>query len=214
MFDLDGTLHDKAASLQACAVDMHTRFTHSLARERFIARFVEENGVIQPKEEVFARLACAFDLPAGLAEQMRQDFDRSFARFCRGYPQAKPVLSGLKERGYRLGVVTNGRDSFQRSKIASLGIEPYFDVILTSGELGIKKPDPRIFRAALSALQAEPADTVFCGDSLEADMIPANALGMTTFWKTERVEPLPASVDLQFSHFSEFLPLIDKRPPP
>jgi putative hydrolase of the HAD superfamily len=49
--------------------------------------------------------------------------------------------------------------------------------------LGIKKPHPRIFEVALSLIGAVPHHTIFCGDNVQADIVPAKALGMTTVWK-------------------------------
>ncbi|OUR76016.1 hypothetical protein A9Q77_03850, partial [Marinomonas sp. 42_23_T18] len=103
--------------------------------------------------------------------------------------------------------VTNGRDFFQRNKIEALGLANYFDVIVTSGELGVKKPNPLIFNTALEQLGAQAKECIFIGDSLTADMLPAKQLGMKTVW-VNRVNPIrskPDYVDAKLESYSQFV---------
>ena len=99
------------------------------------------------------------------------------------------LLRSLRESGIRLGIVTNGRDRFQRNKIEGMGVGAMVDAVLTSDGFGVKKPDLRIYRACLSALDVEPADAIFVGDDLTADIEPALALGMRAVWKSPRRSP-------------------------
>ena len=94
------------------------------------------------------------------------------------FDKVEEVLTWLHQR-VSLGLITNGPSEFQRTKIALLGIEPYFDSITVSGEVGSHKPDPEIFRVALSALSVEPEEALYVGDRPEADVAGARAIGMT-----------------------------------
>jgi HAD superfamily hydrolase (TIGR01549 family) len=84
----------------------------------------------------------------------------------------------------KVGIITNGRDTFQRSKVAGLGLTNAIDAVFTSGGIGFKKPDLRIFEACLAALAVEPSEAVYVGDDFAADMEPALALGMVAVWKS------------------------------
>ena len=78
------------------------------------------------------------------------------------------------------------------------GLKPYLKVILDSIIVGMKKPDPKLFQMAIEQLGAPAEEIVFVGDSFERDILPAKALGMTTFWMAgdkARVPPDPSKVD-------------------
>lgn len=78
-----------------------------------------------------------------------------------------------------MALVTNGSPT-QRLKLEAIEASRFFDVVLISGEVGIAKPDPRIFQLAMSRLNASPGRSVFIGDSLEHDMTGARHAGMMT----------------------------------
>ncbi len=97
------------------------------------------------------------------------------------------TLAELRRRGFLLGVVTNrlwGGAPFHED-LATLGLLDYFELphIAISGDLGIRKPNPRIFEHVLQALQVAPQETAMIGDSLSADILGAQALGITAIWK-------------------------------
>lgn len=92
-------------------------------------------------------------------------------------PDAYAVLDDLS-RDHALGLVTNGAPSVQRTKLAGTTLAPYFKAMLISGEVGVPKPDPRIFRAALDRLGASPSEAAMVGDSRPRDVAGARATGM------------------------------------
>ncbi len=94
---------------------------------------------------------------------------------------AESLLRCLQARKHPMAVVTNGSKS-QQDKIEALGASRYFEVVLVSEELGIAKPDPRIFRQALSRLNTAPDRSVFVGDSMEHDIAGARNAGMMTVY--------------------------------
>ncbi len=84
------------------------------------------------------------------------------------YPDTAPVLQGLRERGVRVGVVSNiGWDL--RPVFREHGLDPYIDTYVLSYEHGIQKPDPRLFAVALEQLAVAPEDTLMVGDDRRAD---------------------------------------------
>jgi putative hydrolase of the HAD superfamily len=96
------------------------------------------------------------------------------------YPDTLTVLDALADR--RLGVITNGELATQRAKMDAIGLTPYIEHIVASGELGITKPDPRIFLAACDVFGVEPADAVYVGDRLQTDAIGAIRAGLHGIW--------------------------------
>ncbi len=96
-------------------------------------------------------------------------------------PGCRPVLRTLGAR-YRLGVVTNGIDRVQRSRLAASGIAPLFETIVTSEGSGFAKPDPRILHVALDALGISPSHAVYVGDDPAVDGAAARAAGVPFVW--------------------------------
>jgi HAD superfamily hydrolase (TIGR01549 family) len=102
---------------------------------------------------------------------------------------ALQTLETLKSRGYRLGLISNTSDdnNFQcilkRWKLGG-----FFEIILTSAALGIRKPDVRIFQFALERLGVQAEAAVMIGDTLEADVQGANQSGIYSIWITRRVQ--------------------------
>jgi putative hydrolase of the HAD superfamily len=93
------------------------------------------------------------------------------------------VLSGLKQQGYLLGIVSNGLETFQTRAIAGLGIQDYFEVILISEIEQVRKPQAEIFHRAVTRLGVTVRQSVFIGDHPEADIRGAKNAGMTAIWK-------------------------------
>jgi putative hydrolase of the HAD superfamily len=103
------------------------------------------------------------------------------------YPDAAEVLHTLRERGIKVGVVSNiGWDL--RPVFRAHGLDPYVDVYVLSYEHGIQKPDPRLFKTACTALGVEPRDVLMVGDDRRADG-GAAALGCAVHF----VDHLPAA---------------------
>jgi putative hydrolase of the HAD superfamily len=103
------------------------------------------------------------------------------------YPDAREVLSGLRERGSRVGVVSNiGWDL--RPVFRAHGLDQYVDAYVLSYEHGVQKPDPRLFTIACEALDADPRSTLMVGDDRRADG-GAAALGCAVHF----VDHLPAA---------------------
>lgn len=122
---------------------------------------------------------------------------------------AETLLRCLQARKHPMAVVTNGSKS-QRDKIEALEASRYFEAVLISEEVGIAKPDPRIFRQALSRLNTVPGRAVFVGDSMEHDIAGARNAGMMTVYikkvKAECADD--ASCDLVVSDLRELSDLV------
>ena len=83
---------------------------------------------------------------------------------------------------YQLALVTNGAPDLQREKIQKANLAQFFDTILISGEVGVGKPDCRIFKLALEALASSPSEAMMVGDSLTRDILGAQRAGLKGIW--------------------------------
>jgi putative hydrolase of the HAD superfamily len=116
-------------------------------------------------------LAAALDAAYVVARRGHQPVD----------PEAEGVLDDLA-RDHQLALVTNGASDVQRDKLGGTRLARHFGAIVVSAELGIAKPDPRIFQHALRAVGADAKDSVMIGDSLSRDVAGARAAGMRSIW--------------------------------
>jgi putative hydrolase of the HAD superfamily len=105
-----------------------------------------------------------------------QDALLAAVRF-RAYPEVPAALERLRAGGARLAVVSNW-DVSLHDVLERTGLRALLDAVVISAELGVAKPDPAIFRAALERLGATAADAMHVGDSLEADVAGARAAGL------------------------------------
>ena len=95
------------------------------------------------------------------------------------------VLRTLKARGYKLGLVADTRPKTAWNVLHQHGLYDLFDALAISEEVGCEKPDPRIFRAALDALNIAPSDyarVAMIGNNLARDIRGANNLGLISIW--------------------------------
>ena len=100
------------------------------------------------------------------------------AAYWRIYEDVLPCLETLRERGLRLGVISNW-GTFLKGLLCDLGLEPYFEVIIASADVGCRKPDPAIFELALERMGLAPHEVLYVGDNPEADGEGALAAGIT-----------------------------------
>lgn len=127
----------------------------------------------------------------GLAERFlpgvgREELTRAVAPHWSNPPEAlhddvRPCLEALTSAGYRLGVIANQPSEVRRAMVRDR-LTGYFGFLGVSDDLGLEKPDPRIFAHALEEIGAEPSACVMVGDRLDYDVRPAKAAGMRAVW--------------------------------
>ena len=126
-------------------------------------------------------------VPAALRPEVHRHLDSEFAvaeLWSRIIPGSVEGLRVLEAIGVRLGVVSNA-DGTVQERLATQGVLQVgpgtgvpVECVIDSGAVGVSKPDPRIFRLALEAMQVEPADVWYVGDTPAIDVAGARAAGL------------------------------------
>lgn len=132
------------------------------------------------------------------AERLSHEFleDRRnkaiFGHF-RTFPDVPACLDGLRARGVTVRVLSNSDGTYQRTKLAAVGLGELADDGFYSGELGVAKPDPRIFRVAADRLGIPAERITYVGDRWDVDVVGAAGAGMRPVWLNRAGLPRPSS---------------------
>lgn len=189
IFDLDGTLLDRDASLAAFIDEQYNRLAEHLQhipKDQFVKRFIEldAKGYVW-KDRVYQQLIEEWKIEGVDWQTLLKDYTTNFNHHCVPFPNLTDMLGKLEANSLRLGMITNGRGQFQLDNILALGIRDRFDEILISEWEGMAKPDPDIFRKALVGLSVSPDEAVYVGDHPINDIQAAQAVGMKAIWKKD-----------------------------
>jgi len=95
------------------------------------------------------------------------------------YPDAEMMLQQLREKGLKIGLVTNGLQSDTDAILPKVGLHDCFDVVVVVDTLRKMKPDKEVFNHALQELKTAPSETIFVGDEIETDYNGAQRCGLT-----------------------------------
>jgi putative hydrolase of the HAD superfamily len=162
----------------------------------------------QQVEMLAANRIGEFNAPADQFRNVAREVAARFASESRaGLAQNRALVATLS-RDFRVGIVSNFYGNL-RVIIDEAGFEGIGGVA-DSGLLGVYKPAPGIYRAALSMLSARAAEAIMIGDSLTKDCAPARALGMKTIWlrHADAIEQVGTSADFTISSLRELPELL------
>ena len=112
-----------------------------------------------------------------LADHLSEDYVYWSPRIVRLVPGTIELLDYLKPK-YHLHLITNGFQEVQHTKLSGSGMEPYFETLTVSEEVGVKKPNPEIFRYALRKAKAAAEESLVIGDEMAVDIDGARAAGI------------------------------------
>ncbi len=192
LLDLDHTIFDTDASEKAAfeqtmltaGVPEAAALFPAYQRINLALWAAVERGELLPgaiRNQRFERFVVECELDAD-PERMADDYVAGLGAFGDLYDGARPVLEQLSARA-SLALVTNGLGEVQRSRIARLGLDGFFDAVAISAELGTAKPDRGIFDFVFESLGSPPLDTaVMVGDNLSADIAGGANYGIATCW--------------------------------
>ncbi|MCO5725213.1 YjjG family noncanonical pyrimidine nucleotidase [Robiginitalea marina] len=190
-FDLDHTLWDFERNSALTYDGLFRQHGIGVGLEEFLRHYVPLNlwfwkqyreGRISQETLRYERLKTAFDrlgYPVSDSQigQLSRGYLEGLTTHTHLVPYCLEVLEYLSGR-YRLHIITNGFEEVQSRKLKNSKIEHYFREVVNADRAGAKKPDPRIFRVALEAAGIDPQQGVMIGDSTEADILGARAVGL------------------------------------
>ena len=166
--------------------------------------------------EIIAQHATDFTraLPLEKREQLPgllAEVHRAASRFrLQLYPGVEGTIRQLQAL-YALAIVSDAQTAYALPELNAVGLSGYFDPVIVSGNFGYRKPDQRLFEAALSEMKLEPEEVVFVGNDLYCDVHGPQQLGIrTVFFKSgETTEPREhATPDYIIYSFPELLDAI------
>lgn len=184
--DLDDTLLDTdaaaAARLEAAVHAVRQVDPHADAAllEAAFEAGLKANPIVGGRMPAFYE-ALGVDADSAQARAARGGYNGALLDALAWMEGAEAILGMLRER-YRVGVVTNGPTDFQWSKLNKFGIKDLVDYVVVSGDYGVHKPDPAIFRHLLDLAGVEARHAAHVGDSIYTDVAGARAAGLTAIW--------------------------------
>jgi putative hydrolase of the HAD superfamily len=142
--------------------------------------------------EIISQYATDFTrgMPAEKLEQLPRllaETHRAASRFrLQCYPGVEQTIRQLHLK-YHLAIISDGQIACALPELNALGLSGYFDPIIISGAFGYRKPDQRLFTAALTAMKMEPSEVLFVGNDMYRDVYGAQRLGVkTVFFKSNQ----------------------------
>ena len=177
VFDLDDTLYKEIDFLQSAYREIAQWIETSFNLQFVFALMI--NWQSQGKEiDVFEKLIQAYQLP--IKKDVLVGMYRNHNPHIALSEEVKEVLSLLKDKGYMLGLITDGRTVTQKNKIRSLGLQSYISIknIIISEEFGSEKPSLLNYLYFESLYPGK--DFFYIGDNVAKDFIAPNRLGWTT----------------------------------
>jgi putative hydrolase of the HAD superfamily len=124
-----------------------------------------------------------------LARELAERYGRERRARHAVFSDAVPALEWARRTYAKLALVTNGASCLQREKLAASGLEPYFDVVVVSGEVGVGKPAAPIYEQTIELLGVRAGAAAMIGDSLERDVQGARAAGLHAVWLNRSQRP-------------------------
>ena len=123
------------------------------------------------------------------------------------FPFTYKVLDYLKEK-YHLHIITNGFEEVQYVKLNQSKLLHYFDQIITSEKVGVKKPYPEIFSYALGKANCKPDESIMIGDDLPVDILGAKSMGINQIYFNPKKIAHQETIDFEISCLSQLQELL------
>jgi len=172
LFDLDGVIADSFDVWLAVLADGRRKRGLPVLSAAEV-RAIWGQGLLADCETIFPGTR-----PQDLAREYEEGFARHVARI-RPVPGAPEVVGALRDRGFRLALVTNSPRAMTRRVLEALALDSAFERIAAGDEVPRGKPDPALVRLALERLRVRPAAAVMVGDT-PADLEAASRAGVAS----------------------------------
>jgi len=192
-FDLDHTLWDFETNSEKTFELIFKMNTIGVDFENFILKYKPINhkywklyreDKVSKEDLRYGRLTETFnELNYKISDELIHTLAKEYIDFLPDhntlFAGAIDILKYLRPK-YQMHIITNGFEEVQHKKMKNSDLLPFFDKIITSEEVGVKKPNPLIFNYALAKSDANPGESIMIGDNFEADILGAKNVGMHT----------------------------------
>ncbi|WBM71230.1 pyrimidine 5'-nucleotidase [Buttiauxella sp. WJP83] len=200
LFDADETLFtfDAFGGLQRMFLDYSVTFTAEDFQDYQAINkplWVDyQNGAIsalQLQHQRFQGWSERLSVPAG---DLNAAFLNAMAEICVPLPGAVSLLNTLKDK-VKIGIITNGFTALQQIRLERTGLRDYFDLLVISEQVGVAKPDRKIFDFTFEEMGNPPRERVLMvGDTAESDILGGINAGIATCWLNAHGRSLPEGI--------------------
>jgi HAD superfamily hydrolase (TIGR01549 family) len=200
-FDLDDTLHDHLKPFSDSFKVIFPAYYRTISIETVYKKFRDASDFLWEiycrNEITLAELRIqrviyalnSFDINISIeqAQQFQERYELQLNHL-ELFPEVPELLTLLRNKGYLLGIITNGPTEHQLMKIELLGLKKYIprDLMFISDEVGAAKPNPAIFNAAAKKVVYSPKALLYIGDSWTNDVIGPIGAGWQSIWYNHR----------------------------
>lgn len=205
LFDLDGTLIDHTAASVAAVAEWVTQHGAStdLGNDVIAAEWVRLEAIHyaaylrgdltfqSQRRSRITDLLTFLERPvpdASVVDELFESYLERYEAAWVAYEDVVPGLDSLAAAGAALGVLTNGDEAQQRSKLRAVGLLDRFDCVIASSSLPAPKPAPEAFLAACERLGRSPGSVCYVGDDLRTDALAASQAGLRGVWLNRMAE--------------------------
>ena len=182
-------------------IQTYTENNHFLWAEYHLGKISKEELRSQRFSKTFMQLGVEPDL---VPQQFEADYVRISPTKTNLFEGSEKVLAYLKQK-YTLHIISNGFKETTLTKMSVSGLNPYFQNVIISEDVGVNKPDKAVFEYALNKAGATKEESIMVGDSIEADIRGAQAFGMKAIFFNPLNREKPEDVLWQITHLEELL---------
>ncbi|NDG52150.1 MAG: noncanonical pyrimidine nucleotidase, YjjG family [Flavobacteriia bacterium] len=219
-FDLDRTLWDFEKNSHEVLLELYKHYdllTKGIVDSKvFIERYKHHNEKLwdlyrqnkiekdKLRDERFKITLNEFGINSPkLAANLGEDYVAHCPKKTNLFPYVHSTLNYLKDR-YALHIITNGFEEVQYQKLENSNLIDYFEQIITSEQVGFKKPSQQIFKFSMLKAFAKPSDSLMIGDDLHADILGAKDIGMAqVFFNPLKHEHANSEITYEINCLSE-----------
>lgn len=222
IFDLDDTLIDHTTAIRGAVTELYaqrpeltTKFIDEAAFQKAWVEVQDKHypsylrGSLTHAEQKILRMRELWQPLANLTEekcfQIYDHFQSLYAQKWQLFPDTLPCIENLVP--FKLGLITNGYEN-QRRKLEIEELHKKFEIVVISSEVGMAKPDPRIFKMACAALSVAPQEAIYVGDLYDLDVQGSHNAGLVPVWLRRKAEHIESPGLLTIRSLNELSGLI------
>ena len=194
-------LNELGLSSAADFISTYTANNHRLWADYHLGKITKETLRAERFHKTFIELGIH---PEKVPHQFENDYVQISPTKKNLFAGSEKVLTYLQKK-YTLHIISNGFKETTLTKMHLSGLNPYFENVIISEDVGVNKPDKAIFEYALNKAAAQKQESIMIGDSIEADIRGAQAYGIKAIYFNPLKQEKPADVEWEVYHLEELL---------